>query len=554
MRLSVHLVACLSIGIVAALYQPVLEAPGWVNAPETLSRRASSNETSGITRLLMSTDRQSYFTVIQAGDAQFRVSLDTASSDLWLISSDCMSAACSNIPKYPLAYGSPSFAAVNDNTTQFSLRYADGTAASGIIGRETVLVAGIDVANQTIGLANDTTIVFPDEISGVLGLGFSRLSTIESGSNATSFFTNLIHSSNLSYPIFGVSLGNDTEGEGTLSFGAYDAYVVSNITDVAWNRVVQFAPFLGETNVTRSSYLQWAVVLDAISIGNQLITPIPTYPFALENRTVALIDVGFPGIYGPYADVARIFATIPDSRLVSDDGQWVVPCDTNIPLSFVFNSRNFTMLPADYLIGPASGNPNLCLSWPKALPPTTDGIDWQLGGAFLKTVYSIFSLGINGKEPPFIGFYPLRANATQNLTEQIDPPLSHLPTVQTTLPNSLLPTPTFTPSSYIFNSSVTAAIGGILSSNLATSTYSPILEAQATNVSAIPSIFPTPGYVTLIGTAANGLVFTSLSPVPEASVTLGIPPGWESSALYHSPPFAPCIILLCVAIIRTIVY
>jgi len=33
----------------------------------------------------------------------------------------------------------------------------------------------------------------------------------------------------------------------------------------------------------------------------------------------------------------------------------------------------------DYIIGPASGNPNLCLSWPMALPPNSDGVDWQMG-------------------------------------------------------------------------------------------------------------------------------------------------------------------------------
>jgi len=53
-------------------------------------------------------------------------------------------------------------------------------------------------------------------------------------------------------------------------------------------------------------------------------------------------------------------------------------------------SSNYTVLPTDYIIGPASGTPNMCLSWPKALPPSSDGIDWQIGSAFLQTVYSIF--------------------------------------------------------------------------------------------------------------------------------------------------------------------
>lgn len=46
----------------------------------------------------------------------------------------------------------------------------------------------------------------------------------------------------------------------------------------------------------------------------------------------------------------------------------------------VFRDNNtFVLQPTDYIIGPASGNPNLCLSWPKALPPSSDGVDWQLG-------------------------------------------------------------------------------------------------------------------------------------------------------------------------------
>jgi hypothetical protein len=44
--------------------------------------------------------------------------------------------------------------------------------------------------------------------------------------------------------------------------------------------------------------------------------------------------------------------------------------------------------PTDYIIGPAEGNPDLCLSWPKASPPSADGIDWLLG----IVVWYIFAL------------------------------------------------------------------------------------------------------------------------------------------------------------------
>lgn len=105
-------------------------------------------------------------------------------------------------------------------------------------------------------------------------------------------------------------------------------------------------------------------------------------------------------------------------------GQWAVPCDTVVPMTFTFGyvtyktsciwctdgsfrRQNYTVRPSDYIIGPAAGNPNICLSWPRALPPSADGIDWQIGkpktpvsiqgyltstsgDAFLRTVYSIY--------------------------------------------------------------------------------------------------------------------------------------------------------------------
>lgn len=51
---------------------------------------------------------------------------------------------------------------------------------------------------------------------------------------------------------------------------------------------------------------------------------------------------------------------------------------------------NITLQPTDYLIGPVSSNPALCLSWPRATQSSGDGLDWHLGTPFLRTVYSIF--------------------------------------------------------------------------------------------------------------------------------------------------------------------
>ncbi|OBZ72451.1 Aspartic protease [Grifola frondosa] len=339
----------------------------------------------------------------------------------------------------------------------------------------------------------------------------SRLSTIsQSVVNATPIFATMAQQGQLDYPLFGLSLTRN--GSGTLAFGAIDASVVVNRSLI--------------------DYLHWAIELSGISVNGTEITPIPTYPSATSNASLALIDVGTPGIYGPYQDVSRIFSMIQDARLVDSDGQWVVPCDVSETISFNFGGENFTLQPTDYLIGPASGNPDLCLTWPRALPPSSDGLDWQLGGAFLRTVYSIFSFGINTKEAPLIGLYPLN-NASAPI-ESPDAVASFLSsasaTIATALPNFVLSTPTFTTPPYAFNTSVKATPGEIVTSGLATSTYSAVLGTRTRDATALPTVSPSPTIFTLIQTDSSGHTITSVSTASVPSVTLGIPPGWILSS------------------------
>ena len=235
--------------------------------------------------------------------------------------------------------------------------------------------------------------------------------------------------------------------------------------------------------------------------------------------------------------------------------------------------HEYILQPSDYLIGPASGNPNSCFSWPRALAPGVDGIDWQIGKYLVfdltkswpeyisprkcllanclhhfqvcslwanseilaeSRTFMVRSYGINTKEPPKIGLYSLDNLAvTSNITSspvQSQSSTSFTPqtTIQTLLPNSLVSTPTFATPPYAFNTSIPASIGGIVQSGLATSTYRAILtHAHATtgfHGSAIPIISPSPS-ITIITT--DGVTTTStLSP---SAVHFGVPPGWSSA-------------------------
>ncbi|KZT22353.1 acid protease [Neolentinus lepideus HHB14362 ss-1] len=498
-----------------------------------------------------SDDQQSYYSVISVGNISFRVSLDTGSSDLWITSSACTTSACHSVPKYPLTYDSPSFVTLNNNETSFSISFADGTAASGYVARETIQASNLTVANQAFGVVSSSNVTMGSQISGVLGLGFPRLSTISNKAvNATPFFATLSQEGLVNYPLFGLSLTRNTSG--TLSLGAIDASIVENTNNIEWSEVVAFSPFGTERNTT--SYLQWAIPMADILVNGSAITPSPTYPTAYSNKTLALLDVGTPGIYGPWQDVSRIYSALNGARLVdtSDGGQWALPCDISETISFVFGQTNFTLQPSDYIIGPTSGDPDLCMTWPRATAPSSDGIDWQLGSTFLRTVYSIYSYGIDSKEPPMVGLYPLNnATAPVESPAQVSAFLSSASvTIATTLPNYLLSTPSYTTPAFAFNTSIPASIGEIVASDLATSTYSPILVTQAYNASAIPTVSPSPTLLTLVITEASGQVVTSTSTAATASVTLGVPYGWSASAGSRLPiPFFRTL-LACLSFIH----
>ncbi|WWC72185.1 uncharacterized protein I206_106145 [Kwoniella pini CBS 10737] len=210
-------------------------------------------------------------------------------------------------------------------------------------------------------------------------------------------------------------------------------------------------------------YLFWTLELHNLSLNGTDITLNSSYA-DLGLGSLALLDVGFNGISGPQQDVVKIFEKISDARQV-DEGQWVVPCNTKMTLGFSFGGRYIQLQPSDW-ISTQIDSSSLCLAWPIVAPSTGDGMDWQLGTPFLKKVYSIFSYGINGIQAPLVGFLPLEnnptstnsGNGTNTTTYNPDSPTPttieelHLTTtIQTILPNQILPDPTYTTPSYVYS-------------------------------------------------------------------------------------------------------
>lgn len=198
------------------------------------------------------------------------------------------------------------------------------------------------------------------------------------------------------------------------------------------------------------AYLFWALQLSQVSVNGTGFALNSTFA-NLGVPSIALLDVGTNGIYGPERDVSNLFSRVKDARMVST-GQWAVPCDTRVSLGFSFgpSGRSIEIPPSDWIYA-AVPDSSMCLAWPVAVPATSDGLDWQLGTPFLKNVYTVFSYGIDGGQPPQIGFLPLhdRANSTQPVSAA-----QPSQTVNTRLPHVLLPSPDFPTPSYAFSTPV----------------------------------------------------------------------------------------------------
>jgi len=96
-------------------------------------------------------------------------SLDTGSSDLWVLSDACASCTTLGVPLYHQAN-------LQSSGLNISLLYGDsltGTHANGVIGKDVVGVAGMTLPDQYFAAISDTnSTVLQTGSAGIFGLGF----------------------------------------------------------------------------------------------------------------------------------------------------------------------------------------------------------------------------------------------------------------------------------------------------------------------------------------------------------------------------------------------
>ncbi|KAJ9099929.1 hypothetical protein QFC21_003934 [Naganishia friedmannii] len=340
-------------------------------------------------------------------------------------------------------------------------------------------------------------------------------------------------SPHLAYPIFSIALANTSapysaaNDAASLTWGGVSSAYVSatagnssfagrTVEDVDWVEVVRFerATTLSTNTTARENssgrfdlssledeaYLYWSIPLLGVSLNGTALALEPTYnaSFTGIKEPIALLDIGTNGIYAPQEAVISLFAQIKDARQVSD-GQWAVPCATRSTMTFLLGPKTLVELqPSEWMYARVGGGSSMCLAWPVVAPPSADGVDWQLGTPVLRKVYSIFSYGIDGVQPPLMGFLPLpspgAANASassaavntstitststvsRNLSDPTPTSVQNVAeisslitsTIATVLPNALLPDPSHTTPPYAFlTTGAVPTLGQVQSNGLA---------------------------------------------------------------------------------------
>jgi saccharopepsin len=189
-----------------------------------------------------------YFSEIEVGTPpqNFKVVLDTGSSNLWVPSSECGSIACYLHSKYDHSASST----YKKNGSEFSIQYGSGSL-SGYVSQDTVKIGDLKIKDQLFAEAtSEPGLAFAfGRFDGILGLGYDTISV----NKIPPPFYEMINQGLLDEEVFAFYLSDTANGdESEAIFGGIDkSHYTGDITYIP---------------LRRKAY--WEVDLDAITFGD----------------------------------------------------------------------------------------------------------------------------------------------------------------------------------------------------------------------------------------------------------------------------------------------
>ncbi|WVO19794.1 uncharacterized protein IAS62_001084 [Cryptococcus decagattii] len=298
------------------------------DAGNTLTNSTSALIQGGLHYTIYSNDI-GYLCEIEIGTPpqSFLMLMDTGSADTWVPSTECLPQNCGN----HLSLGVNVSSTFQKSNRTFEVTYGSG-AVSGVIGADTITVAGMTLDSHPIGVTLQESVQFADDkvpFDGLMGLAMSQLShqdvpTIVDSLQTTGLIKNAI---------LGIALGrfNDGENDGELVFGQADAS--------------KFDPSTTQTLPVTSSDGFWQVA----------------------------IAIAFHELINGSASIGN--------------GMFSIPCTIEQVVTMTFGNVAFQIDVRDLIFQPITNDSRgSCVSSLSA-GTIKNGDTWLLGDSFLKNVY-----------------------------------------------------------------------------------------------------------------------------------------------------------------------
>ncbi|KAL5401796.1 Vacuolar protease A [Paraphaeosphaeria minitans] len=303
-----------------------------------------------------------YFSEVSLGTPpqDFKVILDTGSSNLWVPSSECSSIACYLHTKYDSSASST----YKKNGSSFEIRYGSGSL-SGFVSQDTFQIGDLKVKNQDFAEAtSEPGLAFAfGRFDGILGLGYDTISV----NKIVPPFYNMLDQGLLDEPVFAFYLG-DANG------GAESEAIFGGVNEDHYTGKLTKLP------LRRKAY--WEVDLDAITFGDET---------AEMDNTGVILDTGTSLIALPSTIAELLNKEIGAKK--GFNGQYTVECDKvdSLPdLTFTLTGHNFTIGAHDYVLEVQGSciSAFMGMDFPEPVGPLA-----ILGDAFLRRWYSVYDLG-----------------------------------------------------------------------------------------------------------------------------------------------------------------
>ena len=241
-------------------------------------------------------DERSDFSTIGLGTPpqEFKVVMDTGSSNLWVPSQSCGSIACYLHQKYD----SSSSSSYKKNGSEFGIRYGSGEVA-GFISKDILQIGDLKIKDQLFGeTTSEPGLAFAfGRFDGILGMGYDTIAV----NHIPPPFYNMIDQGLLDEPVFAFYLGDTNEKtESMITFGGVDTSAYSG-------KMIKLP-------LRRKAY--WEVNLDAITFGKDT---------AELDNTGAILDTGTSLITLPSTLAELLNKQIGAKK--GFNGQYTIECD-----------------------------------------------------------------------------------------------------------------------------------------------------------------------------------------------------------------------------------